>query len=61
MKAKLSPWQKIMRAAKRGSPLYLNSLEVQRLSRDSAIEQKAVNDDEGLVNDGWDTKISDES
>jgi hypothetical protein len=39
---KLNPWQKIMRAAERGTGLRLNADEVWLLSRDDAIEQAAT-------------------
>lgn len=45
-----TPWQKIMRAAKRGTGLRLTVDEVWQLSRDSAIETKAGNDDEEQAN-----------
>lgn len=45
---KLTPWQKIMRASKRGTGLRLSADEVWNLSRDNAIETLAGNDDEGL-------------
>jgi hypothetical protein len=41
----LTPWQKIMRAAKKGIGLRLTSDDVLRLSRDGAIEQRAELDD----------------
>jgi hypothetical protein len=39
---KLNPWQKIMRAAQRGTGLHLTADEVWQLSRDDAIEQAAT-------------------
>jgi hypothetical protein len=41
----LSPWQRIMRAARRGEGIGLDEEEVRQLSRDQAIAQKAMNDD----------------
>lgn len=43
----LTPHQKIMRAAKRGTGLRLTADEIYRLSLDSAIENRAVSDDLG--------------
>ena len=40
--SRLDPWQKIMRAAKRGTGLRLNADEVWQLSLDDAIEQMAT-------------------
>lgn len=40
----LNPWQKIMRAAERGTGLRLTADEVWRLSKDDAIEQAATQD-----------------
>lgn len=45
-KGGLSPHQKIMRAAKRGTGLRLTADEVFQLSRDGAIATCAENDDE---------------
>lgn len=42
----MTPHQKIMRAANRGTGLRLTAEEVGRLSRDGAIETCAANDDE---------------
>lgn len=43
-KAKLTPWQKIMRAAKRGTGLRLTADECSRLGMDGAIETRATLD-----------------
>lgn len=43
---KLTPWQRIMDAAKSGRGIRLSYDEVARLSMDYAIETKARNDDE---------------
>ena len=43
---KLSPWQKIMRAAREGRGLRLSEDEVWQLSADNAIETKAANDED---------------
>jgi hypothetical protein len=45
---RLTPHQKIMRAADRGVGLRLTAEEVGALSRDGAIEQCAANDDEDM-------------
>lgn len=42
--ATLSPWEKIMRAYRRGTGLRLTAEEISELGQDSAIEQKAAND-----------------
>jgi hypothetical protein len=42
----MTPHQKIMRAAERGTGLRLTAEEVGKLSRDGAIETCAANDDE---------------
>ena len=42
----LSPWEKIMRAAKRGTGLRLTADEVWMLRMDSSIEQVAINEAE---------------
>ena len=42
----VTPHQKIMRAAKRGTGLRLTAAEVYSLSRDNAIESCARNDDD---------------
>ena len=41
----ITPWEKIMRAGSRGTGLRLTADEVQQLSGDGAIEQKAFNDE----------------
>jgi hypothetical protein len=41
-----SPWQKIMRAAKRQTGLYLDAAEALQLSRDDAIATVALDDDD---------------
>lgn len=41
----MTPWEKIMRAGKRGTGLRLTADEVHQLSCDGAIEQKASNDE----------------
>ena len=46
LRPQLSPQQRIMRAAKRGTGLRLTAGEVFRLSRDQAIEQCSENDDQ---------------
>lgn len=46
---KKTPYQKILRAAKRGTGLHLTAEEVAGLSLDSAIETVAWNDDEREV------------
>lgn len=43
---KLTPFQKIMRAAKKGRGLRLTANEVFQLSRDEAVSEAAFNDDE---------------
>lgn len=43
---KLTPFQKIMRAAKKGRGIRLTANEVFQLSRDDAIATAASNDDE---------------
>ncbi len=51
---KLTPWQKIMRAARRGTGLHLSPEEVGRLSMDDAIESVAENDDrEDATGEDW--------
>jgi hypothetical protein len=45
MKSELTPQQKIMRAAKRGTGLRLTADEVHALSLDDAIRQCALNDE----------------
>lgn len=42
----MTPWQRIMRAAKRGTGLRLSPDDALRLSRDDAIETRAALDDE---------------
>jgi hypothetical protein len=44
-----TPYQKILRAASRGTGLRLTSEEVAKLAGDSAIETVAGNDDENEV------------
>lgn len=44
----LTPHQRIMRAAKRGTGLRLTAKQVFDLSRDDAIRTCAQNDDEGM-------------
>lgn len=46
----MTPWQKIMHAAKRGIGLRLTVEEVSRLSMDDAIETRAALDDEQAPN-----------
>lgn len=43
---KLTPWEKIMRAAKRHTGLRLTAFEVAQLSQDGAIETRAILDAE---------------
>lgn len=43
---KLTPYQRIMRASKLGVGVRLSVEEVEQMSRDTAIEQLAINDDE---------------
>ena len=43
----LSPWQKIMRAAKAGRGLRLTAEEVVKLAHDDAIMTMAANEDAG--------------
>ena len=40
----ITPWEKIMRAGRRGTGIRLTADEVLQLSSDGAIETKAVND-----------------
>lgn len=40
----MNPWQKIIRAAERGTGLRLTADEIQRLSMDDAIQQAATQD-----------------
>ena len=42
----MTPWQKIMRAANRGTSLLLSNDEVWALAQDDAIETRACIDDE---------------
>jgi hypothetical protein len=51
MPNKLTPWQRIIRAAKAGRGLRLTADEIYMLSQDDAIEQRARNDDEGESED----------
>jgi hypothetical protein len=51
MLSKLTPWQRIIRAAKEGKGIRLSADEVYMLSQDDAIEQRARNDDEGESED----------
>lgn len=46
----MTPWQKIMRAEKRGIGLRLSAEEVERLSMDDAIVTRATLDDERSSN-----------
>ncbi len=41
----MTPWEKIIRAGRRGTGLRLTADEVEQLSSDGAIEQKAWNDE----------------
>ncbi len=54
---KLTPHQRIMRAAKKGTGIRLSAEEVRLLSADDAIEACAANDDERMRNpevyDAW--------
>jgi hypothetical protein len=43
MREQLSPWEKIMRAYRRGTGLRLTKDEIDLLGSDSAIEQSAEN------------------
>lgn len=42
-----TPYQRIMRAAKRGTGVRLTADDVRRMSIDTAIVELAMNDDEG--------------
>jgi hypothetical protein len=47
-KPRLTPWQRIAQAAKRGTGLRLSADEVFRLSMDDAIMRRAALDDLGI-------------
>lgn len=51
----MTPWQKIMRAAQRGTGLRLSAEEVSRMSSDGAIATLAENDDEDDIERGRET------
>ncbi len=51
MKAKLSPYQRIMRASEAGRGLWLTAEEVGRMSQDDAITALASNDDAAAEED----------
>jgi len=45
---KLTPWQRIMRAARRRTGLYLSPNEIQDLHMDDAIATRATLDDDAV-------------
>ena len=56
---KLSPYQRIVRAAKEGKGVHLSGDEVFAMALDDAIETMAYNDDEADAN-GWERGTNEE-